>query len=148
MLCALAATTTGWSVHQTDITKAFTYGEVDLGVDIYCYIPDGFPSVSSNKVLKLEHSDYGLKQAPAAFKPENKLTRFFKSKKLTAVNDSGTVWMLTQGYSILITACFVDDVLHFTNDQKLYRSFRQSFEKEYCGCASGQRSDNRALRSL
>ena len=117
VLCALAASM-GWSVHQTDITQAFTYGELDPGVEIYCYIPDGFPSVSGNKVLKLERSVYGLKQAPAAFK--EKLTSFFKNKNFKAVNDSGTVWMLSQGSSILITACYVDDVLHFTNDQKLY----------------------------
>jgi hypothetical protein len=128
VLCALAAST-GWSVHQTDITQAFTYGELDPGVEIYCYIPDGFPSVSSNKVLKLERSVYGLKQAPAAFK--DKLTSFFKSKNFKAVNDAGTVWMLTQGSSVIITACYVDDVLHFTNDQKLYRIFRQSFEKQF-----------------
>ena len=128
VLCALAAST-GWSVHQTDITQAFTYGELDPGVEIYCFIPDGFPSVTSNKVLKLERSVYGLKQAPAAFK--DKLTSFFKSKNFQAVNDSGTVWMLTEGSSVLITACYVDDVLHFTNDQKLYRKFRQSFEKTF-----------------
>ena len=90
VLCALAASM-GWSVHQTDITQAFTYGELDPGVEIYCYIPDGFPSVSGNKVLKLERSVYGLKQAPAAFK--DKLTSFFKSKNFKAVNDSGTVLM-------------------------------------------------------
>ncbi len=77
VLCALAAST-GWPVHQTDITQAFTYGELDSGVEIYRYIPDGFPSASSNKVLKLEHAIYGLKQAPAAFK--DKLTSFFKGK--------------------------------------------------------------------
>jgi hypothetical protein len=59
VLCALAAST-GWSVHQTDITQAFTYGELDPGVEIYCYIPDRSPPVSSNKVLKLERSVYGL----------------------------------------------------------------------------------------
>jgi hypothetical protein len=128
VLCGLAAST-DWSVHQHDITQAFTYGEVDPGVEIYCYIPDGVPSVSSNKVLKLERSVYGLKQAPAAFK--DTLTRFFKSKNFTVVNDSETVWMLTRGSSFLITACYVDDVLHFTNDQRLYRSFRQTFEKEF-----------------
>jgi hypothetical protein len=32
----------GWSVHQTNITQAFTHGEFDRGVEIYCYIPDGF----------------------------------------------------------------------------------------------------------
>ena len=88
VLCALAASM-GWSVHQTDITQAFTYGELDPDVEIYCYIPDGFPVTSSNKVLKLERSVYGLKQAPAAFK--DKLTSFFKRKNFTAVNDSGTV---------------------------------------------------------
>ncbi len=45
------------------------------------------------------------------------------------VNDSGTIWMLTQESPILITACYVDDVLHFTNDQKIYPVFVQSFEK-------------------
>ena len=39
--------------------------------------------------------------------------------------------MLSQGSSVLITACYVDDVLHFTNDEKLYHSFRKSFEKEF-----------------
>jgi hypothetical protein len=53
--------------HQTDVTQAFTYGESDPGVEIYCFIPDGIPSVTSNKVLKLERSVYGLKQAPEAF---------------------------------------------------------------------------------
>jgi hypothetical protein len=68
-------------------------------------------------VLKLERSVHSLKQALAAFKNNlDKLTRFFKSKNFTAVNDCGTVWMLTQaqsqGSSILITACYhdVDDV--------------------------------------
>ena len=119
----------GWSVHQTDITQAFTYGALDPGIEIYCDIPDDFPTVSGDKVLKLERSVYGLKQAPAAFK--DKLTSFFQRKTFKAVNDSGTVWMLTQGPSVLITACYVDDVLHFTNDQKLYSTFRKSFEKEF-----------------
>jgi hypothetical protein len=65
---------------QTDITQAFTYGELDPGVEIYCYIPDGLPSVSDNKVLKLERSVYCLKQVSAAV--IDKLTCFFKSKNL------------------------------------------------------------------
>jgi hypothetical protein len=94
VLCSLAASM-GWSVHQTDITQAFTYGQLDPGIEIYCYIPDGFPKVSGDKVLKLEHSAYGLKQAPAAFK--DKLTSFFQHKNFKAVNDSGTLWMLLRG---------------------------------------------------
>ncbi len=69
-------------------------------------------------MLKLKHSIYCLKQAPAAFK--DKLTTFIKGKNFTAVNDSGTGWILTQGSSTLITACNVDEVLHFTNDKKKY----------------------------
>ncbi len=47
------------------------------------------------------------------------------------MNDAGTVWILSQGSSVLITACYVDDVLHFINDHKLDNTFRQSFEKTF-----------------
>ncbi len=47
------------------------------------------------------------------------------------MNDSRTVWMLTQGSSVLITACYVDDILHSNNDQKLFRVSRQSFQKQF-----------------
>ena len=83
------AASIGSSVHQTDKTKAFAYGELDPCVEIYCYFPNGFPSDSSNKVLTLERSVYCFKQAPAAFK--DKLTRFFKRKNFTAVKDSCTI---------------------------------------------------------
>jgi hypothetical protein len=66
------------------ITQAFTYGELDPGVEIYCYIPDGFPSVSSNKVLKLGRSIYCLKQALAAFKVESKTNLPGSSKVKTS----------------------------------------------------------------
>ncbi len=39
VLCALVDSM-GWSVHQTNITQAFTYGELDPSVEIYCYIPE------------------------------------------------------------------------------------------------------------
>ena len=47
------------------------------------------------------------------------------------MNDAGIVWILSQGSSVLITACYVDDILQFTNDHKLYNTFRQSFEKTF-----------------
>ena len=128
MLCALAAAN-GWSVHQTDITQAFTYGNVDPSLQLYCRIPPGFPVASPNKVLKLEKSVYGLKQAPAAFK--EKLTNFMKAAKCTSANAAGTVWICRRGHEILINAVYVDDILHFTNSPQLYRDFRKLFEKEF-----------------
>jgi hypothetical protein len=128
LLCALAASM-GWSVHQTDITQAFTYGHLDPNHQIYCRIPPGFPNASTNQVLKLERSVYGLRQAPAAFK--DKLTAFMKSAKCTPANDAGTIWILRRGTEILINACYVDDVLHFTNSASLYRDVCKSFQKEF-----------------
>ncbi len=64
-LCARTAST-GWAVHQPDIPQAFTDGELDPGVEIYCYIPDGFLSFSSNKVLMLELSDQAHQVEAAA----------------------------------------------------------------------------------
>jgi hypothetical protein len=56
------------------------------------------------------------------------LTEFLLTEGFTPVNDAKTVFIKRQGKSILICACFVDDVLPCTNDLDLYRSFRKRFE--------------------
>ena len=32
---------------------------------------------------------------------------------------------------MLINACYVDDILHFTNSRRLYREFCKAFQKEF-----------------
>jgi len=54
-----------------------------------------------------------------------------KSVKCSSANAAGTVWVLRRGNEILINACYVDDILHFTNSPQLYREFRKAFQKEF-----------------
>jgi hypothetical protein len=42
-----------------------------------------------------------------------------------------TVWTVRQGNSLMICACFVDDVHHCINDLSMYSSFRNRFEKRF-----------------
>jgi hypothetical protein len=72
---------------------------------------------------------YGAKQAPACFKKV--LVDFMLQQGFVAANDANTVFIKREGASILINACFVDDVLHLTNDSKFYRTFRKEFEKRF-----------------
>ncbi|SGY38305.1 BQ5605_C003g01995 [Microbotryum silenes-dioicae] len=58
-LLALAATN-GLHVHQADIDKAYLHGDLDH--DIWMTAPRGF-DLPGDKVLRLRHSIYGLKQA-------------------------------------------------------------------------------------
>ncbi|SGZ03956.1 BQ5605_C032g11034 [Microbotryum silenes-dioicae] len=58
-LLALAATN-GLHVHQADIDKAYLHGDLDH--DIWMTAPQGF-DLPGDKVLRLRHSIYGLKQA-------------------------------------------------------------------------------------
>ena len=124
-LYALAAGN-NWHMFSSDITQAFTYGKLD--VPLFCHPPPGF-ECPPGTVLGLHYCLYGAKQAPACFK--GVATEFMLSEGFTAVNDSQTVWIKSQGRSFLINAWFVDDVHHCTNDLSMYRSFRKRFEKRF-----------------
>ena len=124
-LYALAAGN-NWHMFSSDITQAFTYGKLD--VPLFCHPPPGF-ECPPGTVLGLNYCLYGAKQAPACFK--GVATEFMLSEGFTAVNDSQTVWIKSQGRSFLINAWFVDDVHHCTNDLSMYRSFRKRFEKRF-----------------
>ena len=125
ILYALAAAN-NWYMFSSDITQAFTYGELD--VSLFCYPPAGY-SCPTGKVLELNKCLYGAKQAPARFKAV--LTAFMIAEGFRAVNDAQTVWIKTERNSVLINAIFVDDVHHCTNDLVMYRAFRKKFEKKF-----------------
>ena len=114
----------GLFVHHTDIIQTFTYGDLDPNHQIYWCLPHAVNS----QVLKLERSVNGLRQVQADFK--DKLSTFVKSAKCTPFNDADTMWVLRKGTEILINACYVDDVLHFTKAARFYLAFCKSFQKE------------------
>ena len=123
ILYALAAAN-NWHMFSSDITQAFTYGELD--VPLYCYPPVGF-NCPKGKVFGLNYCLYGAKQAPARFMAV--LTAFMIAEGFRAANDAQTVWIKIEGNSVLINAIFVDDVHHCTNDPAMYQAFRKKFEK-------------------
>ena len=106
LLYALAAVN-NWYMFTSDITQAFTYDKLD--VPLYCYPPAGF-SCPAGKVHSLNYCLYGVKQAPACFK--NVVIAFMIKQGFRAVNDAQTIWIKSNGKSILIHAIFVDDVHH------------------------------------
>lgn len=81
------------------------------------------------KLLQLNYCLYGAKQAPACFKKV--LVDFLLSLDFKPANDANTVFIKSRGLSKLICACFVDDILHLTNDVSMYRDFRKAFEKRF-----------------
>jgi hypothetical protein len=111
---------------SSDITQAFTYGKLDF--PLFCHPPPGF-DCPPGTVLGLNYCLYGAKQAPARFKSVS--TEFMIAEGFTAVNDSQTVSIKRQRNSLLICACFIDDVHHCTNDPSMNRSFRKRFEKRF-----------------
>jgi hypothetical protein len=115
-----------WHMFSSDVPQAFTYGKLD--VPLFCHPPPGF-DCPPGTVLGLDNCLYGAKQAAARFKSVSR--EFMIAEGFTAVNDSQTVWIKTQENSLLICACFVDDVHHCTNDLSKYRSFRKRFEKRF-----------------
>ena len=125
LLCALAAAN-NWEIFSSDISQAFTYGELD--VPLYCYPPPGF-DCPTGKVFKLNYCLYGAKQAPACFKKV--LVEFMFSQEFKAANEAETIFIKRKDNSVLICACFVDDILHLTNDTSMYRDFRKKFEKRF-----------------
>ena len=110
----------------SDITQAFTYGELD--VSLFCYPPAGY-SCPTGKVLELNKCHYGAKQAPAHFKAV--LTAFMIAEGFRAVNDTQTDWVKTERNSVFINAIFVDDVHHCTNhdDLMMYQAFQTNLRR-------------------
>ena len=109
--CTLWQQLTTGVFFSSDITQAFTYGNLD--VPLYCHPPPGF-YCPKGTVLGLIYYLYGAKKAPACFKAV--LTEFMLSEGFTACNDSQAVWVKRENQSVLYNATFVDDVQHCTND--------------------------------
>jgi len=63
VMLALAAQS-GWEVHHMDVKSVFLNG--DLTETVYVQQPPGFSLGNASKVLKLNKTLYGLKEAPRA----------------------------------------------------------------------------------
>jgi hypothetical protein len=125
LIYALAASN-DWHLTTTDITQAFTYGELD--VPLFCRPPPGY-DCPPGKVLKLNNALYGCIQASACFK--KCYTEFLLSDGFKPVNDAQTIFKKEKDSSFLIVAIYVDDSLNGHNNSSLYTDFRKKFQKRF-----------------
>ena len=55
-----------WHVRQSDISQAFTYGDLDH--DLYLFPPEGSPDYDTGVVWKCNKSLYGFRQSQSKWK--------------------------------------------------------------------------------
>ncbi len=76
--------------------------------------PDFFKLHLGMYELKLLKFIYGLHQAPVKFKQE--VVAWFKANNYTAANSAETIWIWSEGTSVLTHGLYAEDFPHHTND--------------------------------
>jgi hypothetical protein len=106
-----------------DVKSAFLNGFLEE--EVYVKQPPGFESVEfPHKVYRLRKALYGPKQAPRAW--YNHLRGFLFSNGFEMGKVDNTLFLLKQGYDILIVQVYVDDSLW-----RLVSLFVEDMSKEF-----------------
>ena len=106
------ATYYDYEISQMDVKTIFLNG--NLVEDMYMTQPEGFESIDSHKICKLQRSIYGLKQASRSWNIHSDETikefEFIKSK------DDPCVYKKVSGSAIVFLILYVDDILLIGNN--------------------------------
>jgi hypothetical protein len=102
-----------WPLYQLDVKNAFLHG--DLREEVYMEIPPGFETdQTSEKVLKLKKSLYGLKQSPRSW--FDRFRREMCNLGYKQCNGDHTVFYWHNGNHITILVVYVDDMIIIGDD--------------------------------
>lgn len=118
----------GWRVFQLDVKSAFLHGE--LKEDVYIEQPKGFESEEeSEKVYKLKKALYGLRQAPRAW--YSRIEGYFARECFKKCYCENTLFVKTEGSSILVVSLYVDDLIYTSDSEALLEGFKRSMKEEF-----------------
>jgi hypothetical protein len=120
-----------WSIYQMDVKNAFLHG--DLQEEVYMNIPPGFePKESTEKVLRLRRSLYGLKQSPRTW-----FDRFRQAMLRRGYHQSNadhTLFYKHANDKVTILIVYVDDIVITGDDLKEIGDLKaQEFEVKDLG---------------
>ena len=117
-----------WDVDHMDVKTAYLYGELDE--DIYVTPPSNLTTPENKgKVWKLKKAIYGLKQAGRCW--NKKITSVLEQQKLKRSQADPCVFYSTSEKKILIVTLWVDDVIIFSNNEKLKKQIKFNLEKHF-----------------
>ncbi|KAM0786725.1 hypothetical protein ACM66B_002165 [Microbotryomycetes sp. NB124-2] len=125
LLIALAAAQ-GWPIIQADVDKAYLHG--DLNKDLYLRIPQGVHGLQG-KVLKLQRSLYGLKQAGRTW--NQKLNTSLEQLGFKALSGNQCIYCCVVGTELYYIALYVDNLLFIGPDRAHIERVLDGLEREY-----------------
>ncbi|XP_058185851.1 uncharacterized protein LOC131303080 [Rhododendron vialii] len=125
---ALIAAQKGWSLYQLDIKSTFLKGE--LKEEVYIEQPQVFVTKrEEDKVYRLKKTLYRLKQAPIVW--YSQIDSYFNGKGFKRSKSDSTLYVKTQGTSILIVALYVDDLLFTGDNEEMILDFKKQMMQCY-----------------
>lgn len=90
-----------------------------------CFVVEG----KEDKVYRLKKALYGLKQAPRAW--YGQIDGYFIKKSFHRCKSEPTLYIKTEGTSIIIVSLYVDDLIFMGNDHKMLQDFKADMMKTY-----------------
>lgn len=113
-------------INQMDAITAFL--QSDLNEDIYMAQPEEFDD-NTGRVCKLNKAIYGLKQASRSW--NNKLNKILLQKGYRKSKLDPCVYIKTDRHALIIITIYVDDILIFSNNEKLKTEFKTSMMNNF-----------------
>ncbi|GAA5971756.1 hypothetical protein JCM3765_005605 [Sporobolomyces pararoseus] len=127
VLLALAARQ-GLKLQQADVDKAYLYGKLEE--ELYMRVPEGIEGGEyAGKVLKLERSLYGLKQAGRVW--NHRIHGSLSNLGYKRTTSDACVYVRNEGGIYHYIALYVDDLLFVSPNQEEIDRVKEGLRKEY-----------------